>query len=115
MLLLRRRLDLDVFTIPVKVRPSQGRVPVQLNTNFNAALYVGRRLDFYSLRSKRTMPFWPTSHVKATGIGYGVFLGAGSTFVTSDVMRMRLTTADYEGLVLHGGLARPSMTHGLST
>ena len=104
-LLLRRRLDLDVFTIPVKVRPSQVGVPVQLNTNFNAALYVGRRLDFYSLRSKRTTPFGPTPHVKATGIGYGVFLGAGSTFVTSDVTRIRLTTADYEGLVLHGGLA----------
>ena len=43
--------------------------------------------------------------MKATGIGYGVFLEAGSTLVTSDVMRMRLTTADYEGLVLHGGLA----------
>ena len=104
-LLQRRRLDLDVFTIPVKVRPSQGGVPVQLNTNFNAALYVGRRLDFYSLRSKRTTPFGPTPHVKATGIGYGAFLGAGFTSVTSDVTRMRLSTADYEGLVLHGGLA----------
>ncbi|MDB5268872.1 MAG: hypothetical protein JWP58_1912 [Hymenobacter sp.] len=57
--LLRRRLDLDVFTIPFKVRPPQGGVPVQLNTNFNAAIYVGRRLDFYSLRTKHTTPFGP--------------------------------------------------------
>jgi hypothetical protein len=104
-LLLRRRLDLDVFTIPVKVRPPQGGVPVQLNTNFNAALYVGRRLDFYSLRTKRTTPFGPTPHVRATGLGYGAFVGAGSTFITADVTRPRVTTADYEGLVLHGGIA----------
>lgn len=104
-LLLRRRLDLDVFTIPFKVRPPQAGVPVQLNTNFNAAIYVGRRLDFYSLRTKATTPFGATPHIRATGIGYGAFVGAGSTFITTDVAGARSTTAEYEGLVLHGGLA----------
>ncbi|MDO7848758.1 hypothetical protein Q5H92_20500 [Hymenobacter sp. M29] len=104
--LLRRRLDLDVFTIPFKVRPPQAGVPVQLNTNFNAAIYVGRRLDFYSLRTKRTTPFGATPHIRATGLGYGAFLGAGSTFITDDVTAAtRPTAADYEGVVLHGGLA----------
>ncbi len=105
LLLLRRRLDLDVFTIPFKVRPPQSGVPVQLNTNFNAAVYVGRRLDFYSLRTKRTTPFGPTAHIRATGIGYGAFIGAGSTYITSDVTGPRATAADYEGVVVHGGLA----------
>ena len=104
-LLLRSRLDLDVFTIPVKVRPPRGGVPVQLNTNFNAAIYVGRRLDFYSLRTRRSTPFGPTAHIRATGLGYGAFVGAGSTFISADVTSPRPTTADYEGLVLHGGLA----------
>ena len=84
-MLLRRRLDIDVFTIPFKVRPPQKGVPVQLYTNFNAAIYVGRRLDFYSLRTKRTTPFGATPRIRATGIGYGAFVGAGSTFITSDV------------------------------
>lgn len=105
LLLLRRRLDLDVFTIPFKVRPAQDGVPVQLNTNFNAAIYVGRRLDFYSLHTKRNTPFGLAPHVRATGFGYGAFVGAGSTFITSDVAALRPTAADYEGLVLHGGLA----------
>ena len=106
LLLLRRRLDLDVFTIPFKVRPPRGGVPVQLNTNFNAAIYVGRRLDFYSLHTRRTTPFGATPHIRATGIGYGAFIGAGSTFVTDDVTAgARPTAADYEGVVLHGGLA----------
>ncbi|HEX8326954.1 MAG TPA: hypothetical protein VF629_05405 [Hymenobacter sp.] len=104
-LLLRRRLDLDVFTIPFKVRPPRGGVPVQLNTNFNAAIYVGRRLDFYSLRTKRSTPFGATPHIRATGIGYGAFVGAGSTIVNPDVTRQRANIAEYEGLVLHGGLA----------
>jgi hypothetical protein len=105
LLLLRRRLDLDVFTIPFKVRPPQGGVPVQLNTNFNAAIYVGRRLDFYSLRTKRSTPFGATAHIRATGLGYGAFVGAGSTFITADVTSPRPSTTEYEGVVLHGGLA----------
>ncbi|MBO2008606.1 hypothetical protein [Hymenobacter negativus] len=105
LVLLRRRLDLDVFTIPFKVRPPQGGVPVQLNTNFNAAIYVGRRLDFYSLRTKRSTPFGPTAHIRATGLGYGAFVGAGSTFITADVTGPRPSTTEYEGVVLHGGLA----------
>jgi hypothetical protein len=104
-LLLRRRLDIDVFTIPFKVRPPRGGVPVQLNTNFNAALYLGRRLDFYSLRTKRTTPFGATPHIRATGIGYGAFVGAGATVVNPDVTQQRATIAEYEGLVLHGGVA----------
>ena len=105
LLLLRRRLDLDVFTIPFKMRPAQGGVPTQLNTNFNAAIYVGRRLDFYSLHTKRSTPFGPSAHIRALGLGYGAFVGAGSTFISADVTGPRLTTADYEGLVLHGGIA----------
>ena len=103
--LLRSRLDLDVFTIPFKVRPSQGGVPVQLNTNFNAAVYVGRRLDFYSLRTKQTTPFGATPHIRATGIGYGAFVGMGSTVVNLDVTGQRATVPEYEGLVIHTGLA----------
>lgn len=105
LVLLRRRLDIDVFTIPFKVRPPQNGVPVQLNTNFNAAVYVGRRLDFYSLHTKRSTPFGATAHIRATGLGYGAFVGAGSTFITDDVAGQRPTSAEYEGLVIHGGLA----------
>lgn len=105
LLLLRRRFDLDVFTIPVKVRPPRGGVPVQLNTNFNAAIYVGQRLDFYSLRTKHTTPFGASPHIRATGIGYGAFVGAGSTFITADVTGPRPTATEYEGLVIHSGLA----------
>lgn len=32
-------------------------------------------------------------------------MGAGSTFITSDVASQRTSVADYEGVVLHSGLA----------
>ena len=102
--LLRRRFDLDVFTIPFKLRPPQGGLPVQLNTNFNAAVYLGRRLDFYTVRTRRDTPFGATPHIHATGLGYGGFIGVGSTAITGDVTGQQ-AAAEYEGMVLHTGLA----------
>ncbi|OUJ71647.1 hypothetical protein BXP70_21445 [Hymenobacter crusticola] len=103
-LLLDRRLDLDVFTIPVKVRPPRAGVPVQLNSNFNAALYLGRRLNFYYLSRQNITPWQQAPRIRATGIGYGGFLGLGSTLITGDVTRQQ-AGPEYEGLVLHAGLA----------
>ena len=103
-LLLDRRLDLDVFTIPVKVRPARAGVPVQLNSNFNAALYLGRRLNFYYLSRESVTPWQQAPRIRATGIGYGAFFGLGSTLITGDVTRQQ-AGPEYEGLVLHAGLA----------
>jgi hypothetical protein len=99
-----RRLDVDVFTIPFKVRPSREGVPVQLNTNFNAALYLGRRLDFYHLTSHQLLGGRRQPIIRTTGLGYGIFTGLGSSQITPDFTRQRATT-DYEGFVLHAGVA----------
>lgn len=99
-----RRFDLDVFTIPFKIRPPRAGIPVQLNTNFNAALYLGRRLDFYHLTSHRQLRGKRQPIVRTTGLGYGLFTGLGSTAITPDFTRQRAST-DYEGFVLHAGAA----------
>ncbi|RTQ53668.1 hypothetical protein EJV47_02725 [Hymenobacter gummosus] len=103
-LLLNRRFDLDVFTIPVKVRPARAGVPVQLNTTFNAAVYLGRRLDFYYLSQQAVTPWHRAARIRATGLGYGAFLGLGSTAITADVTG-RAGGPEYEGFVLHAGAA----------
>ncbi len=104
--LLDRQLDVDVFTLPFKIRPPRAGVPVQLNSNFNAALYVGWRFNFYHLSAERRnrLPGQPLAHIKATGLGYGAFGGVGSATITSDLTRGH-ATLDYEGLVLNAGLA----------
>ncbi|TGE05395.1 hypothetical protein EU556_18990 [Hymenobacter fodinae] len=99
-----RRLDVDVFTIPFKVRPPRAGVPVQLNTNFNAALYLGRRLDFYHLTSHQLLGGRRQPIIRTTGLGYGIFTGLGSSQITPDFTRQHATT-DYEGFVLHAGVA----------
>ena len=101
-ILVQRKFDLDVFTIPFKARPPQQQVPLQLNTNFNAALYFGRRLDFYHVNSRVLLGGRQTPHVRTIGMGYGLFAGLGSTAITADVTRQR-NVAEYEGFVVHAG------------
>lgn len=103
-LLLARRLDVDVFTLPFKIRPARTPLPVQLNTNFNAALYLGRRLDFYHLTSPRPRGRRPPL-VRDIGIGYGVFAGLGAAVINPDVTGQQTAVAEYEGLVAHVGAA----------
>lgn len=102
--LLHRSFDLDIFSIPFKVLPPRQGLPVQLNTNFNAALYVGRRLDFYRVRNRRLTPFQPRPFIRSNGVGYGLFGGLGSSIITPDLTRQHAIT-DYEGFTLHGGAA----------
>ena len=103
--LLDRRFDLDVFTLPFKVRAARAGIPPQLNSSFNAALYLGRRFDFYDLRLDRRAAAWQHApRLKATGLGYGAFLGVGSAFISPDLTRQH-ATLDYDGLVVNLGLA----------
>lgn len=104
-ILLDRKFDLDVFTIPFKARPPQGSVPVQLNTNFNAALYFGRRLDFYHVNSKQLLNGHQEPQIRTVGLGYGLFTGLGSTIINPDVTNQQTRVAEYEGFVVHAGAA----------
>ncbi|WP_157593469.1 hypothetical protein [Rufibacter tibetensis] len=91
-----------MLTIPFKVRPSVEGFPEQLNPNFSAALYLGRRIDSYHIkplaRGKRR------NTVSGFGGGYGGFVGLGSVTMNPFVTRNAITY-EYEGLVLTGGAA----------
>ncbi|MCB2409297.1 hypothetical protein [Hymenobacter lucidus] len=104
-ILLDRKFDLDVFTIPFKARPARGPVPVQLNTNFNAALYLGRRLDFYHVSGRQLLGGRQEPQIRTVGLGYGLFTGLGSTAISADVLRQPGTGIEYEGFVVHAGAA----------
>ena len=104
-ILLDSKFDLDVFTIPFKARPPQGPLPLQLNTNFNAAVYYGRRLDFYHVNSRQLLSGRQQPHVRTVGVGYGLFTGLGSTVVNPDVTNQQTRVAEYEGFVIHFGAA----------
>lgn len=103
-LLLRRQFDFDIFTLPFKVRPGREELPVQLNTNFNAALYFGRRLDFFHLNRHRSPSGRTAPLIRTVGLGYGLFTGLGSSFITADLTHQH-AIVDYEGFVVHSGFA----------
>lgn len=50
----RNTLDIDVLTVPFKIRPSVQGFPEQLDANFDAALYIGRRRDNYSIEKTKS-------------------------------------------------------------
>ncbi len=103
--LYRKHVDVDVFTIPFKVRPAQAGIPAQLNSNFNAALYLGRRIDFYQFSNQRVTPDFQTRRLRSRGFGYGVFAGIGSAVINDLVLPTRKPGFEYEGVVIDLGAA----------
>ena len=100
----RTEIDVDVFTLPFKIRPARASLPAQLNSNFNAALYLGRRIDFYKYRWKPVMPSFSVRQLRSQGFGYGLFTGIGSTSINDFVMRKSIGI-EYEGVVINAGIA----------
>ncbi|WP_316820289.1 hypothetical protein [Pedobacter gandavensis] len=99
----RYTFDIDILTIPFKVRPSVRGFPGQLNPNFSAALYFGRRRDNYSVRRLRSNH---SSKLKFSGVGYGygAFIGIGSVTMNPFVTRQKIDY-EYDGFVFNSGVA----------
>jgi hypothetical protein len=99
----RRTFDVDILTIPFKVRPSVKGFPEQLNPNFSAALYLGSRKDFYRLEnpSKRQEN---RLRISGLGFGYGGFIGIGSVTMDPFVTQNKINY-EYDGFVLTAGAA----------
>ncbi|MDQ3291579.1 MAG: hypothetical protein M3Q05_09850 [Bacteroidota bacterium] len=99
----RHTFDVDVFTIPFKIRPGVKDFPMQLNPNFSGALYLGRRHDYYRIR---TVTKQSERLVKITGVGYGYggILGIGGVTMNPFVTHNKINY-EYDGFVITGGLA----------
>lgn len=100
----RTEIDMDVFTLPFKIRPAQVSLPTQLNSNFNAAIYVGRRIDLYNYHWKPITPSFSVRQLRSRGFGYGLFAGIGSS-VINDFVVQKPIGIEYEGVILDAGIA----------
>jgi hypothetical protein len=99
----RYTLDIDILTVPFKIRPSTGGFPEQLNANFDAALYFGRRLDSYTIE-RHQKGHSVKSRITGVGYGYGGFVGIGSVTMNPFVTNQKIDY-EYDGFVLNGGVA----------
>jgi hypothetical protein len=98
LLLRQRQIDLDIFTIPFKIRPSVKNFPPQLNPNFSAALYLGRRHNYYKYRNTKN----EGAKLFTRGIGYGIFAGVGAVTMNPYVTN-RTIDYEYDGMVVNTG------------
>lgn len=96
----QKSFDIDIFTIPFKIRPSVNGFPEQLNPNFSAALYLGRRHDHFRIE-KDDMG---VSKIYGSGFGYGFFTGLGAVTMNPFVTESAIDY-EYDGMVLMGGVA----------
>lgn len=97
-------LDFDLATVGVKLRPSYSGVPVQLNSNVNAALYLGVRKDFYIVRSHKSPLNFTSSFIRQLGYDFGLFAGLGITPINPTVTKEN-TSYEYDGVVFQKGVA----------
>ncbi|WP_152969733.1 hypothetical protein [Pedobacter sp. Hv1] len=98
----RYTFDIDILTMPVKVRPAVKSFPAQLNADFSAAIYFGYRKDSYNIQSGTTGN--SKFKINGAGYGYGAFIGIGSVTMNPFVTNQHIDY-EYNGFVLNGGFA----------
>ncbi len=99
----KNSIEVDLSTIITKLRPAVSGVPVQLNANINALIYMGARKDFYILRTRKSVLNRSSSHIKHLGYDVGIFGGIGITPVNPTVTNDN-TALEYDGIVFQKGI-----------
>lgn len=102
--LTQNSLDIDFLTIPLKLRKAQHRVPAQLNTNLNGAVYLGYRTDVYKVNYKINPLKIAQRQTNHFGYSFGIFSGFGNTFL-SPTNTNNVLQQEYDGIVWSKGIA----------
>ncbi len=97
-------IDVDLITIPFKYRSATGGVPPQLNTNFNANVYLGYRSEIYTLGYEENEINNLERYTRHYGVTVGLFSGIGGTAVNPFVTRDQVQL-EYDGMVWSYGIA----------
>jgi hypothetical protein len=99
-----RSFDLDIISILIKYRPSIQGFPNQLNSDFNAAGFIGHRSDLYILSFDKDPLNAYKRRMRHFAYSIGFFAGIGATamspFVTNDHVPY-----EYDGVVFTKGVA----------
>jgi hypothetical protein len=100
----KQSIDIDISTILFKYRPGIQDLPAQLSTDFNTAMFVGWRRDYYFLKSY-PHPFRHDHYEPvARGFDIGIFAGPGTTTVNPFNTKEKVIN-EYNGMILQYGIA----------
>lgn len=100
----KQSLDIDITSVLFKVRSKNAAIPLQLTSDFNAALYTGWRYDNYRISGQGTPLGTCAYRVINRGGDFGVFAGLGATPIYPDVTNNQVNR-EYSGMIFQGGLA----------
>jgi hypothetical protein len=100
----RNSVDVDLTTVILKYRPAISGVPNQLNSNLNAAIYVGFRKDYFKVIPFKSPIKDEISFIRQIGFDAGFFGGIGLTFMNPTNTDNNITQ-EYDGMVFQKGVA----------
>lgn len=100
----KKTFDIDLFTVPFKIRPSQKGIPVQMNAHFNVSLYSGYRVDYYKIEGKNPYRLSDRRLVIKNGFGTGIFVGLGFASINPWVTQGQVNS-EYDGVVVSYGIS----------
>lgn len=113
----KNSFDIDLMTVPLKLRPSIHGVPTQLNTVINANLYLGFRRDYHSIRYKSNFLGQHQRKISNIGFSLGLITGLGNALINETTTLSRQHN-EYDGIVWMNGLniiaGWNAMTFGLA-
>jgi hypothetical protein len=100
----KNSVDFDLTSVILKYRPPVAGVPNQLNSNVNAAIYVGFRKDYYKAVPYKSPLKEERSFIRQIGFDAGIFGGIGLTFMSPTNTENNITQ-EYDGMVFQKGVA----------
>jgi hypothetical protein len=100
---IRNSVEVDLSTIPVKLRPSSSGVPLQMNSNLNALIYMGARKDYFVIKTIDSPVNRNYSSFRQIGFDFGIFAGIGITPVNPSVTNGS-ASVEYDGIVFQKGI-----------
>ncbi|HRI58778.1 MAG TPA: hypothetical protein PK228_03620 [Saprospiraceae bacterium] len=102
--LVKKNVDVDLTSVLFKYRFSNSSLPNQLNSNLNAAVYTGYRIDFFRLYDTATPLKRKERRMRHFEVDGGLFAGIGSASINASVTNNHLDV-EYDGLVFQKGAA----------
>jgi len=100
----KQSLDIDITSILLKYQPSIQRLPAQLNTDLNMAMYIGWRNDKYRITTNRDPLEKRQVNIGNMGYDIGFFAGPGTTIINPFTTNNRRVD-EYNGMIMQTGIA----------
>lgn len=103
LLIVKNSFDIDLSTIPIKLRFAQQNVPTQLVGELNGALFLGFRKDIHKIKYEKNYFNQYVRKGTNTGFAIGIISGFSGSKIDETVTNFNIE-GEYEGLLWMYGI-----------